>query len=570
MNSKLLTFGLLILWAVSEQVSGETQVFIDPVDSSGNVVLTLSGRPAGTVWVLENSTDLVKWDVVKPGGIPLRFEVGEDRVSFSRAGTARYFRAVLLGDDRVPALYDVSVLRDLSLSFGEADWEDRLAENFGTDTNLLAGLTVEGVSYPNVGVHYRGFNSYAFIPGSRKKSFAIDLDQTDPDQRLLGIKTLNLNNSFGDASFMRELIYSNACAEYFPSPHVNFVRLFVNGDYFGIYVNVQQENRDLLEGWFDDPDGDRWRAGVGRPGGFAGKIDFGGSLRWMGGEPSDYDGYELKSDFNGEEAAWSSLILSINALNHTPDADFPDYIDRVFAVDRWLWMMVLENIFIDEDGYLSKAGDYQMFRDADTGRLHPIQRDGNETFTMSKRASLPAVYGENLLAARPLSTRLLAHPPFRQRYLAHLRTVLDRTFTVENMGAKVDTYAALIRPHVEADPIKLKSLESFDADTAGEMAILKEFVRDRRAFLLADPEVGVPSPRFVSVSPVNDPLAGSPSSIRATFDESQVMIAEANLYYSINGRNHAFTMLPMTDSGSGTYSADLPAVSGGNRIHYYV
>jgi spore coat protein CotH len=570
MRSKHIILGLSIMWAVSGSILGETKVSIDSLAPAGDVALTLSGRPPETVWVVENSLDLLNWDVVQPGGIPIRFEVDEDSVSFPGAGMRRFFRAVLLSEDVVPALYNVRILRDLHLTFDEENWEDQLAGNYGTGTNLLADLTVEGVSYPNVGVHYRGFNSYAFTFSSRKKSFAIALDESDPDQRLLNMKTLNLNNAYGDASFMRELIYSNACAEYFPSPHVNFVRLFANGDYFGIYVNVQQENKDLLESWFDNPSGDRWRAGVGTPGGFEGTIDFGGSLRWEGGHRSDYDGYELKGDSSSEEAAWSSLILALNALNHTPDADFPEFIDSVFAVDRWLWAMVLENIFIDEDAYLSKAGDYQMFRDANTGRIHPIQRDGNETFTMAKRETVAAVYGENLLAARPLSTRLLDHPPFRQRYLAHLRTVLDRTFTIENIGAKVDTYASLIRPHVETDPIKLESLAAFDADTAGEMAILKEFVRDRRAFLLADPEVNVPSPHFISVSPDGIPVATTPTPIQASFNESQVTIAGANLYYAVEDRNRGFTMLPMIDNGGGAYSAELPAVPGGTRIHYYV
>ena len=78
----------------------------------------------------------------------VQFATDDDTVSFSTAGPARYFRAVLLTDDGVPTLYNLSLLRDLHLEFDEVDWEDQLAANYGTGTNLLADLTVAGVAYP--------------------------------------------------------------------------------------------------------------------------------------------------------------------------------------------------------------------------------------------------------------------------------------------------------------------------------------------------------------------------------------------------------------------------------------
>lgn len=543
---------------------------VDRVDPSGVLTMRLEHQAAGTTWQLEGSSDLNAWEAVAPGGVPVQFSHGEGWAQFVDEGTTRFFRASQVESNRSAELYDVGVLRDVHLEFSQEDWDDQLTDNYGTGINILADLTVDGVLYPGIGVRFRGFTSFAFTFGSKKKSFALSIDETDPSLRVMGFKTLNLHNSFSDASFMREVLYNNACAEYIPSPRSSFVRLVVNGELYGIYLNVQQENRDLLKDWFADPRGDRWRAGVGAIGGNGGRIDFGGSLRWEGPDRTDYDGYELKSDSSDEDAAWTSLILAINALNNTPEEDLPGLIDSVFAVDRWLWFFALDNLFLDEDGYLYKAGDYMLFRDETTGRFHPIQRDGNESFAFSRRESVPAMDGDDLLVARPLTTKIFDIPEYRQRYLAHVRTLLQRTFTVEKYGYLVDTYTEMIRAEVEADPIKLSTLAAFDNETAGDMAVLKEFVRDRRAFLLADPEVDVPSPLVLSVSHDPLPLAGTPTTVSAEFDLSAAPVRAATLFYALNDPNREFGRVEMADSGGSVYVGDVPAVPGGATVYYYV
>jgi len=543
---------------------------IDRVDPAGDLVVRLGNQAAGTTWQLEGSSDLSTWEDIASGGVPVRFSHGEDWARFAREGTSAYFRTSQTASGLSAELYDVRVVRDVHLEFSQPDWQGQLKANFGTGINILADLTVDGVVYPGIGVRFRGLNSYIFTGSSKKKSFALSIDETDPAQRVMGFKTLNLNNAFSDASFMREVLFNNACAEYVPSPRASFVRLSVNGEPYGVYINAQQENRDLLKDWFDDPRGDRWRAGVGAIGSWGGRIDFGGSLRWEGPDRSDYDGYELKSGSSDADAAWTALILALGALHHTPEEDLPGLIDSVFAVDRWLWFFALDTVFLDSDGYLYKAGDYLLFRDETTGRFHPIQRDGNEAFAHNRRESTPALDGDNLLAARPLPTRLFAIPEYRQRYLAHLRTLLQRTFTIEKYGYLVDTYAALIRAEVEADPIKLSTLASFDSETGGEMAKLKAFIRDRRAFLLADPEVDVPSPVVVSVVTDPAPVAGTPATVSVVFDPAAVPVRAATLFHVVGDSNREFSRIDLTDEGGGSFMGEIPAVPAGTTVFYYV
>ena len=56
------------------------------------------------------------------------------------------------------------MLRTVHLQFHDAGWEALLRANYNTDTYILADLTFEGVTYPDVGVRIRGNTSYTMLP----------------------------------------------------------------------------------------------------------------------------------------------------------------------------------------------------------------------------------------------------------------------------------------------------------------------------------------------------------------------------------------------------------------------
>jgi hypothetical protein len=100
------------------------------------------------------------------------------------------------------------------------------------------------------------------------------VDFTQADQRLMGYKILNLNNSFSDATFMREVLYFTAMRKYSPVPKSSFVKLMINGGNWGVYTHVQQLNSDLVDEWFTNDNGNRWKAGI--PAGAGGGTQPGG------------------------------------------------------------------------------------------------------------------------------------------------------------------------------------------------------------------------------------------------------------------------------------------------------
>ena len=207
-------------------------------------------------------------------------------------------------------LYDESTLRTLYIRFSGSDWYEELSDFYGTGVEVPADLVLDGKVYRSVGVRFRGNSSYGMTGSSPKKPIGVSVDYEDDAQRLYGYRTLNLLNANADPSFMREALFSRISRQYIPTPRANFIRVVINGESWGVYVNAQQFNKDFLDEWFDTTAGVRWKVPAGR--------GTGGALAYLGADPASYrSSYELLS---GEsEEAWRDLISLCEKLYRTPD-----------------------------------------------------------------------------------------------------------------------------------------------------------------------------------------------------------------------------------------------------------
>jgi hypothetical protein len=395
-------------------------------------------------------------------------------------------------------LYDTGVLRTLFLQFESDDWEQELAAFHHSDVDVPATLIVDGRSYTGVGVHFRGQSSFMMVPAGHKRSLNVSLDFTDRKQALGGYRTLNLLNAHGDPSFLRAALYQHIASQYLPVPRVNFVRLVINGESWGVYVNTQQFNKDLTQQLFGSRAGARWKV-PGNPG-----AD--GGLNYLGEDLAEYrKRYEIKSA--DDPRAWAALVQLTRVLDQTP----PEKLERALAplldIEGALKFLALENALINSDGYWIRASDYSLYRDPQ-GRFHLIPHDTNETFQVPEgpgRGGGAAGIGVDLdpLAGadnprRPLLSKLLAVPALRARYLRQLRQIAARSMDWSKLEPVIARYRKLIAAEVGRDTRKLHSTEAFqtsvtqDEQESGPRGprvrlSLKRFIEQRRAFLLGHP-----------------------------------------------------------------------------------
>ena len=381
-------------------------------------------------------------------------------------------------------LYDMATLRTIFIDFPGVDWEQELETFYNTDVEVPASVIVDGKTYDQVGIHFRGNSSYRQVPEGYKRSLNLAFDFVHGKQDLRGYKTLNLLNSHEDPTFLRTVLSQEIARDYLPALKSNYVRVVINGENRGIYVSNQQFNKDFIDEWFATGDGARWKV-PGSPRGRAG-LEY-----WGDQNVAQYKRtFEIKS--KDEPKAWADLINLTKVLNQTPPAQLEAALKPVLDVDEVLKFLAVDIVLTNGDGYWARGSDYSLYQDVN-GRFHVFPGDMNETFSEGGRgfgfsgappsATLDPLTGLND-PSKPLRSKLLAVPALRARYLGYVRDIATKWLDWNRLGPLAARYQALIAAEVEADTRRLDAYEEFPADIAGTQSDFRGFVERRRRYLL--------------------------------------------------------------------------------------
>jgi hypothetical protein len=408
-------------------------------------------------------------------------------------------------------LYDTATLRTIFLEFENDDWQDELAAFYNSDVEVPATVVVDGSRYPDVGVHFRGMSSFLMVPSGSKRSLNLSVDFVNEDQRILGHRTLNLLNVFGDPTFVRGVLYAEIAGHYIQAPKANFVRVVINGESWGIYVSSEQFNADFVRDRFGTSLGARWKV----PGSPFGR----GGMEYLGDDAAQYKRlYEIRT--RDDDRSWADLIRLFKVLNETPAESLVAALTPLLDIDGALKFLALEIALVNSDGYWARASDYNIYQDP-KGRFHIVPHDINEALAEQRgfggrgrrggpppgfaaggpggpggagRAGFPPMPEGGIDldplvglddASKPLRSKLLAVPELRARYLGYVRDIAERWLDWKTLGPLVERHQALIAGAVKADTRKLYTFEAFEAGVDQGDDSLRAFVERRRAFLLS-------------------------------------------------------------------------------------
>jgi spore coat protein CotH len=425
-------------------------------------------------------------------------------------------------------LYDPKTVRTIFLQFENADWEQELAAFNNTDVEVPATAIVDGRTYKDVGVHFRGMSSFMMVPEGSKRSLNLTFDFVDEKQALGGYRTLNLLNANGDPTLLRTVLYSEVARKYLPAPKANFMRVVINGESWGVYVNAQQYNKDFVRDYFKTVKGARWKV-PGSPGGR-------GGMEYLGEDVAVYKRiYQIKS--KDDPKVWADLIKMFRVLNQTPPEKLESALSPLLDIDGALKFLAVEMALVNTDGYWARASDYSIYQD-ERGRFHVIPHDMNEALLneggpggpggprgfgpggpppdsgrgfppdggpgrppdgfpppaeMGRRGGrgfgpgggpdLDPLVGMDD-PGKPLRSKLLAVPPLRARYMRYIREIAELSLDWKTLGPTLKDYQTLIADDVRADTRKLYSWDAFQVGLSGSPNSLQGFTQRRREFLL--------------------------------------------------------------------------------------
>ena len=317
-------------------------------------------------------------------------------------------------------LYNTNAIATIEITFPQSNW-DQIMDTYyanGLDERLLGTVVINGESFDSVGVKYKGNSTYN--ANNAKNPLNIKLDEFIA-QDYQGFEVLKLSNGDKDPSFVREVLGYEIARNYMAAPRCNYAKVYVNGNYLGLYSNVESVNSDFQERYlFANRDATRIKCNP------AQVQNGGSSLEYLGpNEASYYDYYELDSD-----TGWSDIVSLTNIVDNAPVL-IEDYLD----IDRAIWMLAYNNVLVNLDSYTGPfKQNYYLIR-SKNDNMNTVLWDLNQSMGSFGMINTGGPPGGNLaeldLMLRdgdntwPLIKLVLDNPTYRKMYIAHCKTIYE-------------------------------------------------------------------------------------------------------------------------------------------------
>ena len=393
-------------------------------------------------------------------------------------------------------IFDDSYVHEVRITIDNVDFWSELSQNYQNNypdvPYTMASASIDGEVTDSVGIRQKGFASHFGSQGD-KKSMKIDFNHFVYGKKYDGLNKINLNNGYGDPAIQRDkLCYNIMNKAGVDAPRTSYARIYLNDQYWGLYLLVEQVDRAFLKDNFSNSNGNLFK-NVGNS-----------ELEWMGQDTSQYQQiFELKTDPNVE--AWENFAELMDVLNNTGDGDFKEEISKIFDVDLYLKVLAVDVATGNWDSYIEHGRNFYMYQDADSRKFNWIPWDYNFALGGTFGSDFGGPGGGdpdegnpngNTLSEFPvdmsnsekvLVNRLLAVPEYKERYYQGFCRLLDDNFTTERIFPLIEQYGDLVREDVLADPNYEWTAEQFvaDLDQGDQISGLKWVIEGQVASLTA-------------------------------------------------------------------------------------
>lgn len=176
--------------------------------------------------------------------------------NYLSASSSQAATSYVEGTDEAAQVFDPLMVNDFSLEMSDADFESLKYPNVnwefeGDWRETQMSFTMAGKAYGpyTVGVHLKGaWGSWRDV--TQKAAFKIKMDAFVKDQTLFGISKFTLNNMVQDPSYIHEsLTYRLYRALGVPTPRTGYANVTLNGIDYGLHLNIETMNKELLSRW---------------------------------------------------------------------------------------------------------------------------------------------------------------------------------------------------------------------------------------------------------------------------------------------------------------------------------
>jgi hypothetical protein len=299
-----------------------------------------------------------------------------------------------------------------------------------------------------------------------------------------GYKHLNFQSLWTDKSLLRENMAWTVFRE-MANPWIRheYVRLHANGDYFGLYAEMERLDAEFLERHGLDPDGSLYKAVA---------------------SSEQRDGvYERKT---GDESDFTDLRAFLNELHDTPNSQLADFFSENVEEDAIIDYLG-SHVLINNGDYGHK--NHYLYKDPTSSRWRPLpwdldlsygkRWDGQFGGVLNDRMNSPGISPWNGTTVRGggVGNHLLdkffsrAGTKYRRAHIVRLWDALAEKYTIELYEDRVADLRELLIDEQQDDFDEWgRSPATADAPDAPEefepnIDRLLEHIRERRSYLLS-------------------------------------------------------------------------------------
>ena len=217
-------------------------------------------------------------------------------------------------------LFDQSTVHKIEITMD--GWDDFI-DNCTDEKYRACAVTIDGEAQGTVGIRAKGNTSLSSMAqyDNDRYSFKIEFDHYQKKKTYRGLDKLSLNNIIQDATYMKDYwSYTFMNQMGLASPLCSYTEIYVNGEYWGLYLAVEGVEEAFLERNYGEDYGELYKPD---------SLSFGGGCG--NGQAFDMQDFEkkLQGDDTEEQAAADE-----NAANDNAAPTMPQDIQRATRINR--------------------------------------------------------------------------------------------------------------------------------------------------------------------------------------------------------------------------------------------
>ncbi len=285
-----------------------------------------------------------------------------------------------------------------------------------------------------------------------KYQFQITFDRVDKKGHFLGLDALLLEAATFNRHMLRDRLALSIMRDMgVDAPCANNARLVINGQYYGIFTNLEKVDKLFLQRTFDDPSGDLWKR----------------------------EDWQLQTN---KKTANTDRLDALNAAQSIEE------LETHLDVEQALTVYAAEAILPNSDGAWAGGLNFYLYDDPLGGTFKLIPWDLDNTFERFDDGENgdypnnpdPVVWEKKATQGRPWYDLALANPDWFWYYIECLTVQFEAAYDVAILHERIDTWTEQIKQSVLDDINKPYSNKTY----LKKVDELKNYVEARHEWMV--------------------------------------------------------------------------------------